>query len=278
MDHLKTGELATFSAAVARASALPSSCVPDDAVLISFAGGPQAATVWPHQYERVARLRCLMRRAVTLCFENTTDAFGTCVAAARRLPTNYFKVCWIKWHLLHAALLTARTALYVDADCILLSNPFVAAAPARGLLYQFEGPGANPLNSGQLLSSDAAAVREVLRAEPADADRSTRLDQEIAHDALARAGVPAARLPPAFAGNCWWGPEIVPWCDLVTFHAHCTGTNQEKLERIRLVLRETRHCPGGGATSSASGRAAGRSLQRSTAAWRTRGSPPSIHT
>jgi hypothetical protein len=46
--------------------------------------------------------------------------------------------------------------------------------------------------------------------------------------------------------NCWFGPpKDPPWCGLYTFHAHCTGSLREKLDRMRLVLRETRSCTKG---------------------------------
>ena len=200
-----------------------------------------------------------MNRVVSLCW-NWTDTFGTCVPA-RPLPRAsdaYHRTTWTKWHLIDAALVVARAALFLDADCMLLANPFSAPGiehwlreGKRGsalrpsppqLWYQFEGPGSNPLNSGQLLTSSRVAVLAVLADEPRTFEGVTLLEQEIAHAALVRRGVSIERLPAPFAGNCWFGPAEVPWCKLVAFHAHCTGSLGEKLERLRLVLRETHAC------------------------------------
>jgi len=264
---LGAADLAAFRSAVRAAVRLPSGCVPSSSVLVSVVGAA-ATMLRPLQFERVASLHCLMRRVVTLCW-NHTDAFGACVparplstppsAAAREVQ--YHALTWAKWHVLHAALLEARVALFVDADVLLLANPFTTLSvsrfaaehadkhaderhePTPELLYQFEGPGSNPINGGQLLASsshEAEAVRVVLSQEPTSFGGVTQLDQEIAYLALSgRPEVRTAELPHTFAGNCWWGPEIVPWCDLVTFHAHCTGSLPEKLNRIKLVLRKT---------------------------------------
>jgi hypothetical protein len=252
---LASADSANFQLAVAAAIDMPSSCVPADAVLLSIVGG-ESVELRPLQFDRVASLRCLLRRVVSLCY-NHTDAYGTCVRATQPAVVSreerYHAMTWMKWHLLRVALRTARTAFFVDADVLLLGNPFAHESvarfateqprPAQLLLHQFEGPGSNPLNGGQICSSswnEAEAIRTVLSDEPSSYDSATqRLDQEIAYSALTRRGVPTAELPRAFAGNCWYGPEVVPWCQLVTFHAHCTGSLTEKITRMRLVLRET---------------------------------------
>lgn len=303
--------LNAFRNAVEASLRLDSSCVPDATVVTTMVDATQAV-LRKLQFARVAQHSCLMCRTVSLCW-NYTDTYGTCVAAeaapfsAKDFPSMvnsdaaYFRITWTKWHLLRAALQAAHYALFIDADVVLLSNPFVvepvqrllanhalksdnwsrvalrseahldAAAPRAPvgrvdsdygqatrrvrarlsspmLLYQYEGAGSNPLNSGQLLASSSGgsslAVRAVLAEQPHPHDvlAAARLEQEVAFSALRRWRVPLAQLPRTFAGNCWWGPEVVPPCDLVTFHAHCTASVGQKIERMTLVLRETARC------------------------------------
>ena len=133
------------------------SYVPDGAVLLSMVDNVQAP-LRRLSFARVRESRCLMDRLVSLCW-NHSDAYGRCVHSALILPGEpepeliYHLKCWAKWSLLHEALRVARTALYIDADVILLRNPFATPSGARfasgpcaaesQLLYQFEGPGSN---------------------------------------------------------------------------------------------------------------------------------------
>ena len=237
---------AQLRSAVHESLALPSSCVPGGAVLVSMVDAAQAP-LRRLQFSRIRELKCLVDRVTSLCW-NHSDSFGhaPCVQAPatafdRADPeVLYHLKCWAKWTLLSTALDVARLAFYVDADVLLLRNPFAAPAVAhfadaacRGvqLLYQWEGPGSNPLNSGQMLACSAAAVRHALSAMPRELSEfalpagGAKLDQEYAHAALERSQFGIRRLPgPNFAGNCWFGPpNDPPWCDIFLFHAHCTG-------------------------------------------------------
>ena len=190
---LAAADSANFQLAVAAAIDMPSSCVPADAVLLSIVGG-ESIELRPLQFDRVASLRCLLRRVVSLCY-NHTDAYGTCVRATQPAVVSreerYHAMTWMKWHLLRVALRTARTAFFVDADVLLLGNPFAHESvaryateqprPAQLLLHQFEGPGSNPLNGGQICSSswnEAEAIRTVLSDEPSSYDTRHRSARE----------------------------------------------------------------------------------------------------
>lgn len=244
---LSEAEIASVRREVRKTVATGSSCVPAGAILLTMAGGEQALTLRPLTFSRILGLPCLLHRVVTYSWMNYTDFPTINVQTAASLPT-YFEFNWIKWHLIATALLEASQVFFFDADVLFLRNPF-ASLPASAadfeLLYQFEGPGSNPLNGGQLLARSRAATLEVIAAMPppeSEAFRS-RLDQEIAYEALRASGRPITRLGEAFAGNCWFGPpEAPPWCGLATFHAHCTGSLAEKRRRLQLVLHETRGC------------------------------------
>ena len=210
--------------AVRASLATPSSCVPESAVLLSMVDTVQAP-LRQLQFARVRDLRCLTTRVVSMCW-NHSDTFGTCIQApstalaASDPEVLYHLKCWAKWSLLLTALHEARVAFYVDADVLLLRNPFAApdvarfaatgaaCSPEAQLLYQWEGPGSNPLNSGQMISCSSGVVRHVLSARPRSLAEGNlpaggaKLDQEYAYAALEASRWRAQRLPgPGFAGN-----------------------------------------------------------------------------
>lgn len=89
---------------------------------------------------------CVLRRFVSLCF-GFDDGLGTCVVG-RRLGTGefmearYHRMLWTKWHVLRVASSVARLSFYIDADVVVLSNPWPALPSTQGfdLLYQAEVP------------------------------------------------------------------------------------------------------------------------------------------
>ena len=121
-----------FRRAVSAAVSRRSTCISGRGVLFSVAS-PQIAHIRQLALRRVSHLRCLMRRFVSLCLGGFTDSHGTCVSGpAVRLASEqdafhqseWHKVAWTKWSLMYLALLEAPYALYVDADVLLLRNPF----------------------------------------------------------------------------------------------------------------------------------------------------------
>ena len=84
------------------------------------------------QFSRVQHQRCLMNRLLSVCF-NVTDGFGTCVPGphvhrADFRKSNYGNLIWAKWRILADALTAARSALWIDADVVLLRNPWESEA------------------------------------------------------------------------------------------------------------------------------------------------------
>ena len=74
---------------------------------------------------------CVVRRLVSLCYGSFDDGQGVCVALATVGPSpyrsgRYMALSFVKWHLLVLALRVSAAALYVDADALLLRNPFAA--------------------------------------------------------------------------------------------------------------------------------------------------------
>ena len=167
----------------------PGDCVPVGTVVLSIVN-QRMASLRELSLRRVAHLQCFMRRVVTLCLGGFQDPRGgSCVSAATNLPHSHGglhrsevwnQFSWAKWPLLHAALARRQTrfALFVDADVLILSNPFdrmppsLLGAHAPSFVHQEELPScANPscggepcrINTGMLLASSAPLCREVLR-------------------------------------------------------------------------------------------------------------------
>ena len=124
-------------AAVRSALLVNSTCVPYGAVMLSYVNDAylplRAVALQPD------RLPCLMKRFVSVCF-GTRDPgtkLGACVSAAP-LPNvayrsgHYFHFMWLKWRLMEIAMREAKSVLFVNADVMLLRNPFTRLpAPAK---------------------------------------------------------------------------------------------------------------------------------------------------
>lgn len=89
-----------------------------------------------------------------------------------------------------------------------------------------------------------AHARTVLQNMPNSlTSRLTPLDQDIAQDALLRAGAVHRSLPNAeFATNCFIDPakplggQGVNWCVVRTYHANCLMNAKDKIARIHEVM------------------------------------------
>ena len=143
--------------ATRRAVARPSDCVPDGTVLLSTFN-EYHLPLHRMQFRAVQGLRCLMSRVVLLCFGSAAphEWRGACVQA----PTvqrsdhkrgDYHLLTWVKWTMAFHAMRAARAVLMIDADCVIVRNPFTPAVVARSddLLYQeeFDGHFRQPFTS-----------------------------------------------------------------------------------------------------------------------------------
>ena len=267
-----------FSTNVHYASLQQSTCVPPRGVLISIANR-HVKTVRQTALSRVADLKCLMNRFVSLClggYRDHRDKFGVCVegpkdTGAMRFGTDaWHSLTWAKWPLLHLALLAgARPVVFVDADVLLLSNPFdhigsASTLAAHALLHQEDHRGCEEvcdvpcrINTGVLVVTSAALCERVMQElHPRAMHPRLPLEQDVVQWGLKyflRAdGFSTCRLPPSFAGYCGEPAERRRWrargyrlpdrCGLVTYHATCVNGTSEKLSRLRAVLSEAKGC------------------------------------
>ena len=124
------------TSAVLAALSIPSSCVPHEAVMLSMAT-THHMRLRPAQFARVRHLDCFMRRVVSVCY-GFVDELGACVYGSCNkslglanpcLPSDYRRsqyvaLNWAKWPLFIDALRVAKTALWLEADVVILRNPW----------------------------------------------------------------------------------------------------------------------------------------------------------
>ena len=270
-------QFSNVSSHVAALVAAPSKCVPPASILLSTAN-EYHAELRQLQFARVRSETCLMRRVLSVCF-NVSDGLGACVPGPRVHPaefrrSNYANLIWAKWLILADALTAARTALWLDADVLLLRNPWpVLSSKPLGIRYdiryQAEMPpplhsnlrGGVPewhrglsdacphlaltfgVNGGQLLVHSAALARNMYLLRPRNLSNADLLDQDFANRLLVRGSYARCPLPATFASAYWRRaqPRIEP-CAFVTVHANGAGGAQGKSAVMREWLVRTAHC------------------------------------
>lgn len=266
------------------------SCIPKGAVVLSIAD-PSVARLRELSLRRVARLQCFMRRVITLCLDGYTDSRGgTCVPAAtqtrkgmskaaggsRHRSEKWSQLSWAKWPLLHVALSEggARMALFIDADVLLLRNPFARMDAAQLAWPNFhhqedcltatdraakscEQP--CRLNTGFLLVTSASFCWEVLRQlHPRRWTARMPLDQDVLQwgmKAFLRRdhNVTSCSFPAqVFASHCSEpyaqrlhvrGIKRINRCQLVAYHATCLYNVSQKLAQLEATLSQVeRRC------------------------------------
>lgn len=260
------------SNAVAHALATASECVPMHAVMLSMAT-THHRRLRDVQFARVAHLQCFMVRLVSVCY-GFIDAFGQCVygdcnktlgLANPCLPSDYRRsqyvaLNWAKWPLFIDALRVARSALWLEADVVILSNPWelllaeaeLAATVTHAVRYQWEAPPCSvpelvaspavscskrgwpaphpePLNCGQLLLNSLDFALEVWGSRPA-VFRNGAMSQQGYANAI-KGNYSHSGLPLAFYNYCWKAHKytyVVETCKLVTWHATCEMVAKSK--------------------------------------------------
>ena len=126
----------SVSDAVDQALQAPSECVPSYAVMLSMAT-THHMKLRTAQFARIAHLECFMVRLVSVCY-GFVDSYGTCVHGSCNkslglanpcLPSDYRRsqyvaLNWAKWPLFIDTLRVARSALWLEADVVILRNPW----------------------------------------------------------------------------------------------------------------------------------------------------------
>mmetsp|Transcript_28202 Transcript_28202/g.90377 ORF Transcript_28202/g.90377 Transcript_28202/m.90377 type:complete len:386 (+) Transcript_28202:41-1198(+) len=118
------------TAAVSAALARPSYCVPRGGVMLSMAN-QHHHNLRKLQFARMANESCFMDRVVSICYGMTRqpDGLGSCVYGPSVPPSDfkrshYVALNWAKWPLFTDALLVARVVLWLEADVLILQNPW----------------------------------------------------------------------------------------------------------------------------------------------------------
>ena len=244
---------------------VPSTCVPPSTVLLSVAN-THHRPLRHMQFQTVRGLWCLLSRVVTLCAGFEDGEFGLCVPVPNFQPSDfqrnsYLDAIWLKWVLLAAALSSnnCKQAVWIDADVLLLGNPFRALPPVPNytLAYQSETTctGCTSTcqpNSGVLHARDRSLIEAILAARNTSASRSNALDQHVARQVLdtrrgQNMGGRFCSLGRRFMGHCWfgamhWHGQVAPssaekralLCNAVTFHA-CGAIPSNARQKLALM-------------------------------------------
>jgi len=261
------------TAAVALALSKPSVCVPDGGVLLSMTN-EYHARLRPYQFALVSHHQCLMDRTVSLCFGAINDTFGVCVYG-EDVPSSdlrsqiYVALNLAKWPLFLDALRVARTVLWLEADVLLLQNPFdllrhtTSGSDEVDIRYQRESWPCDeasrrrgnvkcsaqpehpaPLNCGQLLLPSATFARAVWASRPSNFTNRAPTQQHHANVLLPH--FRHASLPIEFFSHCWTRapgggtPRIANMCGLATYHFNCVPNMRQKLSLMRFKLQSVR--------------------------------------
>lgn len=267
-----------------------SSCVPVGAVHITTVNQELASF---GRYTLSRAEPCWLQRFVSFCWGVGEGAAtsgsiyqGTCVAAPD-VPLSEFKramyypITWAKYELLLLAMSVSgvQIVMFVDADVLLLSNPWTPLLAAdqgllrnHDLLYQCERSPPQPwrlcssedshceeINTGQIVVTDPRFLVHALRHKPTIFGPDTQISQQIIQEQVVKNGSwRTASLSPTYGSACWfpdvWNlppspPGMDPadhadWCMLTSFHANCVyGGTAAKIRRFEDVLNRTAHCP-----------------------------------
>jgi len=284
----KNIEVPSVSEAVGEVLRTPSTCVPSHAVMLSMAT-THHMKLRHTQFARVSHLECFMSRVVSVCY-GFTDSYGRCVYGSCNkslglanpcLPSDYRRsqyvaLNWAKWPLFIDSLRVARSALWIEADVVILRNPWELLLSASQLpmtvhdsvRYQFEAPPCtmpalvssasvactkqgwpsphpDPLNCGQLLLNSLDFALEVWASRPAVFKNGAMSQQGYAN--IIKTNYTHSGLPLDFFNVCWKAhryAHIVDQCQLVTYHATCNMVAKDKRHSMNssILATERRGC------------------------------------
>ena len=272
------------SDAVVEALRTPSECVPTHTVMLSMAT-THHMKLRHAQFARIAHLQCFMARLVSVCY-GFTDQYGQCVygscdkslgLANPCLPSDYRRsqyvaLNWAKWPLFIDSLRVARSALWLEADVVILQNPWetllaeaeLAATVHHAVRYQFESPPcttpelvASPavacaknnwptphpesLNCGQLLLNSLDFALEVWASRPAVFKNGAMSQQGYAN--RIKHNYSHSGMPLAFFNHCWKAHRyvhITDACRLVSYHATCEMVAKSKRVSMNASVAQAR--------------------------------------
>lgn len=260
------------SAAVAAALMVPSVCVPSGAVMLSMAT-THHMKLRREQFARVRHLDCFMQRVVSVCY-GFHDDLGRCVHGSCNkslglanpcLPSDYRRsqyvaLNWAKWPLFISTLHVARSALWLEADVVILRNPWeillaeaeLFATVNHAIRYQYESPPCTlpsrvqseavacvkstwplphpePLNCGQLLLNSLEFAQEVWASRP-PVFRNGAVSQQGYANSI-KGNYSESGLPLSFFNHCWKAhryTRISNPCELMSYHVTCEMVAKSK--------------------------------------------------
>ena len=228
-----------FVNAVEKATARPSGCVPPFTTLISVTNAHHAVLT----ILQFALLPdCLKTRTVVSCARgiNENVSFArNCVWSQEMEASNfrsrsYHHITWLKWEFLQKAT-AIGPSLFVDADILILQNPF-PYLPMHGSIHYQRETITGGTNGGVVWMRNNTLARHIVKLRPTTFESNTTLDQDIVRKELAVLGQGAV-LPREFTGHCWAKSANLPLP--VTYHAHCLMSFKSKVNIMTEVLHKS---------------------------------------
>ena len=267
--------LGRLAQAAAELATITSNCVPESTLIVSVVN-IHHRELRHLQWQRVKGQRCLLARALTVCSGFEDETYGRCIGTQTPyLPSDfrkrdYFELIWLKWKMLGAVLGACAAALWVDADVLLLRNPFegLRLSSDVALAYQSETPHCSarctpgcPMNGGVLFASNRTLVQDILQTWRGEADARQTLDQRHAEAVLRRRiwrHRSCALSSSFYVGQCqlWKGwyrsmtnrsaptsrDTQATLCHAFTFHTCGVGTANAKRELMQATLNGMARC------------------------------------
>ena len=235
----------TFEDAVVHIRKKPSHCVPDGYSMISITNAHHTILT----LLQIALIpSCLLQRTLVYCdrsvLHNVSFSkncyWSTATFRPSDFPSNdYQEITWLKWDLLVQATRSGPT-LFVDADVLILRNPFDALPRSgRDMYYQRELYDSDRMNNGVLWVRNNSVAKRILDAKPQDLTHAP-LEQDIVYKVTTMEE--RKPLPHDFVGHCWAKDKRDIMRIIVTYHAHCARTFPKKLDIMTRILKEFFAC------------------------------------
>lgn len=232
--------MSSFYGFVSHVVETPSTCVPAKASMISITNAHHSLLT----ILQFALLpRCLLLRTIVHCDTSVARdvSFAEhCFWSKRRWrpsdfrQNDYHEITWLKWELLTQATQIGPT-LFVDADVLILRNPFPYLPSDLSMYYQREDRDGRSLNGGVIWLRNHSLARHIFLQKPQRFRTRSPLDQLIVLDVLPR--IDSAALPVEFAGHCWSRGNLSN--ATVTYHANCVYSASKKALVMQSVLHRT---------------------------------------
>lgn len=225
--------MSQFATDVARVVQTSSSCVPALTSLTSMTNTHHAILT----VLQMARMpKCVRKRLVISCspeLQKTSWMFteqcswaGEVLHASDFDTNDFVTMTWMKWMLIRDATLVGPT-LWVDADILVLSNPFSDLDLSASILFQRES-NLSGINTGLIYTTNHTLASILWEQRPQNT--SIHLLEQPAVATYVRKNFKYGLLSTRYVGKCW--QDYANVTTAITWHAHCIGRATVKIDKM----------------------------------------------